>query len=110
MFDNLIANTDRNPGNILIDEHDKVWFIDHTRSFAGQEELRDPEAITGFDRDVWKKLQSLPDKAIEGVVGPLCARLSTGAAETPTTTDRGRSTGGSPPKATDNFLFTLGQP
>jgi hypothetical protein len=56
-FDNLIANTDRNPGNVLIDDKDKVWFIDHTRSFAGQEELRQPEAITGFDRQLWQNLQ-----------------------------------------------------
>jgi hypothetical protein len=69
-FDNLIANTDRNPGNVLIDDKDKVWFIDHTRSFAGQEELRQPEAITGFDRQLWQNLQDLPDKAIEEEVGP----------------------------------------
>jgi len=47
VFDNLIANTDRNPGNILIDGEGKVWFIDHTRSFAGQKELKYPEKITG---------------------------------------------------------------
>lgn len=109
VFDNLIANTDRNPGNILIDENDKVWFIDHTRSFAGQEELRDPEAITGFDRDIWKKLQSLPDKAIEGVVGPYVRGYL------PELLERRRllieeinrriATEGA-----DNFLFTLGQP
>src|SRR5262249_22299536 len=32
-FDQLIANEDRNQGNLLIDRHWKVWAIDHSRSF-----------------------------------------------------------------------------
>lgn len=108
-FDNLIANTDRNPGNILIDENDKVWFIDHTRSFAGQEELRQPDALTGFDRDIWQTLQSLPDQAIEEAVGPyvrgympeLLERRDLLVEEI----NRRIAAEGA-----DNFLFTLGQP
>ena len=108
-FDNLIANTDRNPGNILIDENDKVWFIDHTRSFAGHRELREPEAITGFDRDLWKNLQNLSDKAIEEAVGPyvtgylhnLLQRRRLLVEEI----DRRIAADGA-----DNFLFTLGRP
>ncbi|MGB6853662.1 MAG: hypothetical protein WBG49_13860, partial [Thermoanaerobaculia bacterium] len=109
VFDNLIANTDRTPGNILIDENNKVWFIDHTRSFAGQQELREPGTITGFDRDIWKKLQSLPDKTIEEVVGPyvrgyvpdLLKRRRLLVEEI----NRRIAAEGA-----DNFLFTLGQP
>lgn len=33
VFDALIDNFDRHPGNVLIDARDRVWFIDHTRSF-----------------------------------------------------------------------------
>ncbi len=69
-FDNLIANTDRNPGNILIDGDDKVWLIDHTRSFAGQEELRYADKLTGCNRDLLSRLQSLSDGQIEQKVGP----------------------------------------
>ena len=33
VFDELIYNTDRNPGNLLIDDHWRIWMIDHTRAF-----------------------------------------------------------------------------
>jgi hypothetical protein len=33
VFDELIYNTDRNPGNLLIDDHWRVWMIDHSRAF-----------------------------------------------------------------------------
>ena len=33
MFDQLIYNTDRNPGNLLIDGDWRIWMIDHTRAF-----------------------------------------------------------------------------
>ena len=33
IFDALIDNFDRHPGNVLVDSRDRVWFIDHTRSF-----------------------------------------------------------------------------
>ena len=70
VFDNLIANTDRNPGNILIDGDGKIWFIDHTRSFAGQTVLKYPEKITGSDRQVWNRLQSLSDSQIQEAMRP----------------------------------------
>ena len=68
VFDNLIANTDRNPGNIIIDSHGKVWFIDQTRSFAGQEELRYPEKLTGCSRKLWERLQAVSDEEIREAV------------------------------------------
>ena len=70
VFDNLIANIDRNPGNIIIDGHGKVWFIDHTRSFAGQEKLRYPDKITGCSRDLWLRLKSVSDEEIRQAVAP----------------------------------------
>jgi hypothetical protein len=33
VFDELIYNTDRNPGNLLIDGAWRIWMIDHTRAF-----------------------------------------------------------------------------
>jgi hypothetical protein len=70
IFDNLIANTDRNPGNIIIDSLGKIWFIDQTRSFAGQTELRYPDKITGCSRTLWDRLQSVSDAEIQDAVGP----------------------------------------
>lgn len=74
IFDNLIANTDRNPGNLLIDPTGKVWFIDHTRSFAGQEELKYPDRITGCDRELWERLKTVSDQEIEQAVEPYVRR------------------------------------
>ena len=68
VFDNLIANTDRNPGNILIDSAGRVWFIDHTRSFSGQKELRDPDVVTGCDIELWRNLRDVTDGEIEDSV------------------------------------------
>jgi len=70
VFDNLIANTDRNPGNILIDGEGKVWFIDHTRSFAGQRVLKYPDKIIGCDREVWGRLKSLSDAELKEAMRP----------------------------------------
>lgn len=70
IFDNLIANTDRNPGNILIDGRNKVWFIDQTRSFAGQKELRYADKIEGCSRELWTRLQEVSDQEIREAVRP----------------------------------------
>ena len=79
VFDNLIANTDRNPGNILLDSRGKVWFIDHTRSFAGQEELRNPDAITGCGSELWNRLREVTDDeirvSVKGYIGPFMDAL-----------------------------------
>ncbi len=65
VFDNLIANTDRNPGNIIIGADWRVWYIDHTRSFAGYDELRDPKRLVRCERGVWARLQSISDEELE---------------------------------------------
>ena len=39
VFDELIANTDRNLGNMLIDRQWKLWLIDHSRAFRLHETL-----------------------------------------------------------------------
>ena len=62
MFDNLIYNEDRNPGNVLISPDEKLWMIDHGRSFRRWKELP-PELVSYVDRNVWEKLQTL-DEAI----------------------------------------------
>jgi hypothetical protein len=41
-FDALIANRDRNYGNLLIDREWRVWMIDHTQAFRLGEEIGEP--------------------------------------------------------------------
>ena len=74
VFDNLIANTDRNPGNILFDSEWRIWFIDHTRSFAGYRELREPDKIQRVERGFWQRLQSVSDEEIRRRVDPYAPR------------------------------------
>ena len=64
VFDNLIYNTDRNYGNILIDRNWKVWLIDHTRAFRREKELRNPKLVVKCGRKLWEKLKSLDEQVV----------------------------------------------
>jgi hypothetical protein len=65
LFDELIANIDRNQGNILIDEGWNVWMIDHTRAFRRGNKLLRPERIRRFDRKLWDKIQALDEEEVK---------------------------------------------
>ncbi len=64
LFDQLIANDDRNPGNILIDGQGKIWMIDHTRSFRFNPEPKSPNLVLTCPRIVWERLQSLDEETL----------------------------------------------
>jgi len=70
VFDQLIYNTDRNQGNILIDENWKLWMIDHTRAFRRQEDLLKESELTICGRNLWKHLQEVSDGEIEARLKP----------------------------------------
>ncbi|MBI3404629.1 MAG: metallophosphoesterase [Acidobacteria bacterium] len=59
VFDNLVYNTDRNMGNILIDKNWKVWMIDHSRAFRRNENLREPVGVAICERVMWEKMKAL---------------------------------------------------
>jgi len=59
VFDELIANTDRNQGNLLIDKHWKVWMIDHTRAFRVTSVLRNEKNILKCERSLLQRLKAL---------------------------------------------------
>ncbi len=65
LFDELIANIDRNQGNILIDEGWNVWMIDHTRAFRRRNKLMRPERILQFDRKLWDKILVLDEEEVK---------------------------------------------
>ncbi len=62
LFDNLIFNDDRNQGNILIGPDWKLWFIDATRAFRPFRVLRRPEPLALVDREVYHRLETVPDE------------------------------------------------
>ncbi len=64
MFDNLIYNEDRNPGNVLISPDGRLWMVDHGRSFRRWKQLPHPALISYVDRNVWEKLQTLDEALV----------------------------------------------
>jgi hypothetical protein len=79
VFDALIANLDRNRGNILIDRDWKLWFIDHTRAFAQMSELLGRKKITRCSRDLWLALRNLEPDSLQERLGPFLTKGEIGA-------------------------------
>jgi hypothetical protein len=59
LFDQLIYNTDRNLGNLLIDKEWRIWMIDHSRAFRRYDEPATPGNIARCDRVVFERLKAL---------------------------------------------------
>lgn len=70
VFDSLIANSDRNQGNLLIDRSWNIWFIDHTRSFKRSSKLLHQEEITACDRRLWRALLEIDDDSLRRHLKP----------------------------------------
>lgn len=70
VFDSLIANNDRNQGNLLIDSNWNIWLIDHTRAFKQSSELIDSDKLTGCERGLWASLQHFDESTIRERVEP----------------------------------------
>ena len=59
VFDQLIENTDRNLGNLVITKAWRVWAIDHTRAFRRSKIVQKPANLTRVDRRLLQKLATL---------------------------------------------------
>jgi hypothetical protein len=59
LFDELIANVDRNLGNIVYSSDWRLWLIDHTRAFRKNTSLKQPARVTRCDRQVFDRLKAL---------------------------------------------------
>jgi hypothetical protein len=75
IFDNLVYNTDRNQGNILVDKNWKVWLIDHTRAFRQNENLLNQDGMVDIDRGIWEKLQAMDEQGIKDRLKPFLRRF-----------------------------------
>lgn len=69
LFDQLIYNTDRNLGNLLIAKNWRIWAIDHTRAFRQVNKLRSPENLTRCDREVLERLKQLDRQSLKREIG-----------------------------------------
>lgn len=70
VFDNLIYNTDRNMGNILIEKDWNVWLIDHSRAFRRYEEPNTPANLLRCERKLWERLQNLDPEEVRRRLKP----------------------------------------
>jgi hypothetical protein len=68
LFDQLIANIDRNLGNLVITNDWTIWAIDHTRAFRTQAQLKTPGNIARCDRQVFARLKQLDKASIKDAV------------------------------------------
>ena len=63
VFDELIANRDRNLGNLLWTTDWKMWMIDHTRAFRLGKDLRRPAVLIRIERSLFENLRTLTSDA-----------------------------------------------
>jgi len=64
VFMELVYDTDRNLGNLLITEDWKLWMIDFTRAFRRHHDLKSPVNLTNCDRKLLEKLRQLDGKEL----------------------------------------------
>ena len=64
VFSQLVYDTDRNMGNILISADWKLWMIDFTRAFRPHHELEDPRRMVMCDRQLLERLRRLDEREV----------------------------------------------
>ena len=73
MFDLIIANIDRNQGNLIYDSDWHLFLIDHSRAFIGKKDLKGMAPLGRVDRDLWNKMAALTiedlDRGLDKWVG-----------------------------------------
>jgi hypothetical protein len=67
MLDDLIGNSDRNKGNLLVDADWHIYLIDHSRAFATDHKL--PQELQNVDRRLWERMQALDAASLKAALG-----------------------------------------
>ena len=70
LFDILIANSDRNQGNLLIDRSWNIWLIDHTRAFRQSSALVNRDGLTMCERSQWVALREVDEATVRARMEP----------------------------------------
>jgi hypothetical protein len=73
VFSQLVADTDRNVGNILIDADWNLWMIDFTRAFRRGRTLLTPGDLKKCDRQLLAKLRGLTAEDVAAATRPYIA-------------------------------------
>ena len=69
VFDNLVANIDRNAGNMLVDGEWNIILIDHSRAF-GTDRMPFEKEMTRVDRVFFERLKALDEAAVMARLKP----------------------------------------
>ena len=67
MFDDLISNSDRNKGNLLVDADWHIYLIDHSRAFVTDMKL--PQELQNIDRRLWDRMLALDAAGLKTTMG-----------------------------------------
>jgi hypothetical protein len=74
VFDQLIYNTDRNLGNLVIDKQWRMWMIDHTRAFRPQTKLQNEKNLVMCDRKLLASLRKLDQETLDEQLQPFLTK------------------------------------
>ena len=69
LFDQLIANIDRNQGNLLYDRDWHLFLIDHSRAFTTRTSIDGIAALNTVDRRVWQRIEALTADDLSRTLG-----------------------------------------
>jgi len=69
LFDQLIANIDRNQGNLLYDTDWHLFLIDHSRAFTTRASLDGMAVPAAVDRELWQRIEALTPADLERALG-----------------------------------------
>ncbi len=64
VFDELIYNTDRNLGNLVITNDWKLWMIDHTRAFRLHKKVGNRKQLVRCDRKLLEAMRNLDSEDV----------------------------------------------
>jgi hypothetical protein len=70
VFAQLVADSDRNLGNVLIDAQWKAWMIDFTRAFRRNRTVLAPAELTKCDRGLLEKIRLLTAEQVAAATKP----------------------------------------
>ena len=71
MFDLLIANIDRNQGNLIYDADWHLFLIDHSRAFIDKKDLKGIAPLGRVERKLWNKMAALTIEDLDQGLGKL---------------------------------------
>jgi hypothetical protein len=79
LFDQLIYNTDRNLGNLVITKDWHIWMIDHTRAFRLHENIKEPANLQRCDRLLLERLRKLDRNTLMSELSRCLTKAEIGA-------------------------------